>query len=78
LSIAGLNFLLFAYILLDDRWIKSGVAWHKFWILVFSARLNYEKLMPCKYFTLLLFFINLEISTTKIKAFTNMALWTAR
>jgi len=40
---------------------KSGVAHPKFQILVFSPIVNYEKLVPSKYFTLFVFILKLQL-----------------
>jgi hypothetical protein len=54
-------------ILVDDLEItKSGVARPKFLNSVFSTRVNYEKLTPCKYFTLLLFMLILKPQPLKL------------
>jgi hypothetical protein len=56
---------------------KSGFPRPKFIISDFSQRVNCEKCMSCKYFTLFLS-LYLTIATTKIKTLTDMAWKTAR
>jgi len=46
---------------------KSGVAYPKFQILVFSPIVNYEKLVPSKYFTLFVFMFILKLQLIKFK-----------
>jgi hypothetical protein len=45
----------------------SDVARLKFFISIFSARDDGEKLMPCKHFTLLLFMFILKLHALKLK-----------
>jgi hypothetical protein len=54
----------------------SDVAWSKFLISIIWTRVNCKKLMPCKYFTVLVH-AYLKIAATKVKTFTNMALKSA-
>jgi hypothetical protein len=69
-NIRGFNFLTEVCVLvadLDTRIIKSVVARAKFLISIALARVNCEKLMTRKYFTLLLFMFTLKLQPPNLK-----------
>ena len=63
LAYTGLNPLIQVSFLFDNdrEGTRSRVSQPKFLISVYSVKVNFKKLMPCKYFTMFLFMFVLQL-----------------